>query len=464
MAAAKRIDEERGERARLIPVAGIGTAKEAERRATSALLAVLSVSRDLSMELLTPLGASRALKATVDTFTEVPFKLDSRRIRPDGLIRVGYGKSEWTSLVEVKTGDDTLTADQVNAYWDIAREHHFDHVITISNEIAPVAGAHPTEGLRVQSRSPIQVSHFSWTSILAVATRIMNHRGVEDPEQAWILNELIRYLEHPKSGVVTLDDMGPNWTTVRDEARASTLSKNTEGVADVAARFDQTVRYAALKLSSEIGEEVEPILSRGHREKPQARLAYLIDELCNKGILDAKLRVPNTAGDIAIMVDLRSQQMTATVEVDAPEDKGAIGRVSWLLNQLGDVGEVVLETYAKNARTPVVTTVGAAGEDRRLAVGEDKIEPYRFRLIRRVEMSTARKPTSRQSGFIGGLLQLIENFYEGIVQRITPWQPSAPKRKQPDATSPTEEEIVESIEEGTLPEPPARRPQHWWSE
>jgi hypothetical protein len=461
---ASKKDRGTGEKARLIPVYGIGSKKEAERRAASALLAVLTVARDLSVELLSPLGASRAQKATVEAFTEVPFDLDGRKVRPDGLIRVIYGKTEWTTLVEVKTGDDTLTADQVNAYWDIAREHNFNHVITISNEIAPVAGSHPTEGLRFRPNSPVQVSHMSWTTILTSSTRIMNHRGVEDPEQGWVLSELIRYLQHPASGVVALEDMGPNWTSVRDEARASVLSKNTSGVAEIAARFDQTIRLAALKLSSEIGEDVEPVLSRAHREKPALRLAYLVDELCSNGTLDAKLRVPNTAGDIEFMVDLRSQQMTATIEVDAPEDKGAVGRVSWLLNQLEDVDEVILESYAKNARTPVTTTVGAAEEDRRAAVGDDKIEPYRFHLIRRTDMSTSRRPTSRQGGFIGGLLQLIEDFYEDVVQQITPWQPPAPKRKRSQAESPTEEEIVESMEDGTSFRAPPRRPNLWWSE
>jgi len=58
-------------KARLIPVSGIGSVQEAEQRATSALLAVLSVVRDLSLELLTPLGASRAHRAIVETFIEV---------------------------------------------------------------------------------------------------------------------------------------------------------------------------------------------------------------------------------------------------------------------------------------------------------------------------------------------------------------------------------------------------------
>ena len=58
-------------KARLIPVSSIGSVQEAVQRATSALLAVLSVVRELSLEILSPLGASRAQKASVETFIEV---------------------------------------------------------------------------------------------------------------------------------------------------------------------------------------------------------------------------------------------------------------------------------------------------------------------------------------------------------------------------------------------------------
>lgn len=254
------------ERARLIPVAGIGTHKEAERRAASALLAVLTVARDLSRDLLAPLGASKAGKAVVEAYTEVRYDLGGATVRPDGLIRVSYGKKEWTALVEVKTGNAPLDAGQVNRYWDVARDQGFDHVLTISNEIARVAGVHPTDGLRVRKNARVGVSHLSWTSILTTAVRIMHHSGVDDPEQAWILDELIRYLEHPASGVLTFDDMGPNWSSVRDGARTSTLTKRADGVRDVAARFDQLVRFGALQLSSQIGQTVESVLSRSHRE------------------------------------------------------------------------------------------------------------------------------------------------------------------------------------------------------
>jgi hypothetical protein len=99
------------QRARLMPTTGIGSEKEAEQRATSALLAVMTIVRDFSVALLSPIGASKARKATVEAFTEVEVKLPSGvKVRPDGLVRVSYGSTTWSALVEVKTGDSLLEA------------------------------------------------------------------------------------------------------------------------------------------------------------------------------------------------------------------------------------------------------------------------------------------------------------------------------------------------------------------
>lgn len=282
-------------KARLIPVTGIGSVQEAEQRAVSAFLAVLSVVRDLSSELLSPRGAPRAQRASVETFIEV--HMPKSKIRPDGLIRVEFGKASWSSFVEVKTGDNVLLADQVNAYWDLAREWNVDHVLTISNEIAPRDGVHPTDGLKVRSNSKVQVSHISWSAIVSSALRIKQHKGVSDPEQAWLLDELIRYLEHAKSGALAFSDMGQHWVAVRDGAREGTLSRRTEGISDVAARWDQLLRFGALKLSADIGEDVSPVLPRGHGDV-RHRMAALIESLSSEGTLSGALRIPNTAGDL----------------------------------------------------------------------------------------------------------------------------------------------------------------------
>ena len=165
-------NESKWKRARLIPVVGIKGDREAEQRATSALLAVLFHRPRPLHELLTlrwePLPAG---KATVDTYTEVTLDSHGKSVRPDGVIRVTYGKRSFTALVEVKTGDNRLDKNQINEYWQSARQAGYDHIITISNEIAP-SGAHPVDGLQVQKNSPVQVSHLSWIRILATALRL----------------------------------------------------------------------------------------------------------------------------------------------------------------------------------------------------------------------------------------------------------------------------------------------------
>ncbi len=52
------------QRARIIPVSGIANDTEAEQRATSALLAVLSIVRPFSKAVLTPMGVVRQLEGT----------------------------------------------------------------------------------------------------------------------------------------------------------------------------------------------------------------------------------------------------------------------------------------------------------------------------------------------------------------------------------------------------------------
>lgn len=95
--------EETSHQARLIPTSGINGAEEQERRATSALLAVMSAVGEFSRCLLAPLGAPAGRP---ETFIEVPFMLGEKRFFPDGLIRVTRGQKSWVALVEVKTGNN----------------------------------------------------------------------------------------------------------------------------------------------------------------------------------------------------------------------------------------------------------------------------------------------------------------------------------------------------------------------
>ena len=227
------MDEETWQAARLIPISGLGGQEEKERRAASAMLAVLGAVKEFSRAVLGGLGAPAG---TASTFCEVPFKLaDGRKVRVDGVISVTRGKREWTLLVEVKTSTAELGQQQVEAYLDVVREQEFDGLLTISNQIVGIAGHHP---VRVDMRrfSRVPLFHLSWTRILAQAHMVKEHQGVSDPDQAWILGELIRYLEYEGSGALAFDDMGQHWVAVRSAAREETLRLSDEGVEDIAAR------------------------------------------------------------------------------------------------------------------------------------------------------------------------------------------------------------------------------------
>ncbi len=419
------------QRARLIPVSGIGSAKEAEQRATSALLAVISIVREFSEGLTAPLGASKAKRAIVETFTEVEVKLpDGSKVRPDGLIRVTYGSSVWTSLVEVKTGDSTLAADQINNYLTAAREVDANTVVTISNEIG-IAGSHPTPGLKVRSNSRVKVHHFSWTQITALAVQNKVHAGVADPEQAWILGELIRYLEHPASGAAQVADMGPAWVAVRDGVRERSLRKTDDGAADIASRWDQLIQQAALNLSSETGADVTQVLSRKQQD-PAARVGALCETLADTGQLSGVLRIPDTAGDLEVTGDLRARQIITQTTIDAPKDKKGKGSITWLSRQLDAApASTVIDAYAAHARTPISAALAQVREEPGVLLADGQKDVSKFVISQRREAGQNGRSGGRKPGFIDTVNTSITGFYTTVLQQITPWIPPAPKVSRP---------------------------------
>lgn len=457
------------QRSRLMPTSGIGSEKEAEVRATSALLAVLSIVRPLSKSLLDPLGASKAQTAVVDTFVEIPFKTPAKSSRPDGLIRVQHGnKPPWTALVEVKTNDNALDADQINAYWDLAREHGYDAVITVSNEMSSAPDVHPTAGLKVRGNSKVKVHHWSWFMILTVAAVERDHRGVEDPEQSWILNELIRYLKHPSSGALAFGDMGEHWTAVRDSVRAGTLTKRDNGATDIVTRWDQLIRYLSLRLSTDTGANVQQVLPRAQRDSPDKRTADLLEAFCATGHLTGTIRIPNTAGDLDLTADVRAQRIVAVTQVDAPQDRGTKARITWLLRQLEESPDgLIVECWGKNARSAAaVLPLARLREDPTLGAPSDLHELARFRLVLAGEMGRNRRTGGRSPSFIEALESLTMGLYVGVLQGIQPWTPSAPKveRSKPlveeDAALPPA--LIEQLPKENPDEPPDAGGNAWW--
>lgn len=413
---------ENWQQARLIPTSGISGQEEAERRATSALLAVMGAVKEFGQGLLKPLGAPAG---NVETFIEVPFKLGERTIYPDGLAEVTRGKRSWVSLIEVKTGTAELGREQVESYLDVARDRGFDAVITIANQLAPAPGVHPVDVDKRKLRKVV-LHHLSWAEILTLAVQHRVHRGIADPDQAWILGELIRYLEHPKSGALDFTDMGSHWVSIRDALAAGTLRANDRGLLEVVSRWEQLLRFAALRLGRELGADVQVQLSRKEQNDPSVRIALQCASLVENGTLSGALRIPDAVGTLDVLTDLRAGTVCVSVDMDAPRGGRPATQVNWLIRQLRDAPDGLrIDAFAQGSRGSTSELLRTAREN----PGVLLVDPKRdLRVFRVAAMSSAgAKRGVGRGSFIDSVLTAVDGFYGTVLQQLRAWQPKAPR-------------------------------------
>ncbi len=388
----------------------------------------MTAVKEFSKPLLAPLGAPAGL---VEAFIEVPFKSGEKKCYPDGLIRVTRPSRTWTALVEVKTGRNELQPEQLETYLDIAREQGFDALITISNEIPAVAGQHPTKIDKRKLRK-VNLYHWSWTFLVSAAVMQKEHRGVSDPDQAWILGELIRYLEHPRSGALDMDDMGSNWVAVRQAVTAGTLRATDSSAPEVVARFDALLRYASLRLGRRLGTDVVPVLSRKELAEPSLRSQFLLDSLLSKGVLSGAIRIPNTVGPVQVTADLRASQVTCHVDIEAPKEGRPLTRVNWLVRQLKAAPDALrVEAFAANSRGDgAAELLSAVRATPTVLVADPKKELRAFRVAMTAPMGTKRG--RGRGAFIDSLLDLVDTFYGDVVQYLKAWSATPPRMRDPE--------------------------------
>jgi hypothetical protein len=414
------VDPDTWHPARLIPTVGIRGQEEQERRATSCLLAVMKAVPDFGKALLSEVGAP---KGRISTFAEVQLKdADGKLSIPDGVAVVERGKTAWRCLIEVKTSNAPLKSEQVNRYLDMAREHHFDAVVTISNEITATPEKSPVDVDKRKTRS-VGLRHLSWWRIVTEAVVQSRHRGVSDPDQAWILGELIAYLDHDASGAGGFQDMGENWVPVRNAAREGTLRAADGGVREVADRWEQFVQYLCLGLSQDLGTEVRVVRKRSGAGNNVKRLA-------ETGRLEAAVRVPDAVGPITVDADLRTQRVTTSVDVDAPQEKGQrpTTRIKWMLRQLATAtDDLRVDVSFANTRETTSCLLSEAGESPQslLSPTDPKREPRSFTLALSRPMGTKRG--KGQGSFVRETRKQAVDFYRELVQNLRSWQPTPPK-------------------------------------
>ncbi len=432
--------------ARLIPTSGIRGERERETRATSALLSVLGAVDEFGKTILR--GRFGAPAGIVEAYVEVPLKMaDGSVVRPDGLVRVRRGTRTWVAIFEVKTGTTELERQQVESYLDAAREHEFDAVVTISNQIVPATGDHPVSVNRRKLRK-VDLHHISWVALLTEAVMEHEHRGVADTDQAWILGELIAYLEHPGSGAMRFEDMGRHWTSIRDSAKAATLGPHDDGVDDVVARWDELSRYLCLELGRELGADVRQIIPRRDRQDVARRRARAARALADDGILECVLRVPAAVADIILRAELKTRTISASLEVDAPGEGRPRTRVNWLVRHLrkGAPANVRVDARFESRSVTTSTLLETLIEQPEAALLDDqRVAPRSFHVTLTRDMGMARG--TGQRSFIGSINSLLNEFYGTVVQNLETWKPRAPRLVNPGESAGTETPTAETSSE-----------------
>ena len=441
------LQDERWPIARLIPITSATGVEARERNAASALLAVLSVVDEFGRALLKPLGAPAG---KIEAFVEVPFRMDGgHKVRPDGLIGVSRGGKTWWCLVECKVADQQLTSTQMEMYLDLARANSINAVLSISNDYATKSSEYPIELDRKKLKN-MAIHHWSWVRVLTEAEVQKRHRGVKDPEQAYILGELIRYLSDSRSGVVQFNDMGSGWTTVRDGVRTRTLRKSEPAVAAVARRWDELVQYLVLHLTRDLGRDVRQVLARSESDAATRHHA-LVDAIVSQGQLHAQLQIPHTAGPLEILVDLNARQIRVATELDAPKDGKSRGRVGWLMRQMTKAPpDVSIEARVSHRTSTLAGVLGALREDSGplLPEASKEIRGFRVSLTRDLGMNRA----AGRGAFIDGVIDVVTLYYRDVLQNLTAWRASPPKLKPSEGpieaeTADVPSEIAEGLEE-----------------
>lgn len=335
------------------------------------------------------------------------------------------------ALVEVKTDGRVLNKEQVERYLELARINDFDAVITLSNDITSSTSI---TSLNIDARKTRKVAlrHLSWFQVTTEAVLQSRHQKVSDPDQAWLLRELIAYLEHEKSGAGGFADMGDLWVTVRDAARARTLNMNSKGAREVTRRWEQFAEYLSMVLEQELGRDV--IVLWPKNVEPTDRLDRAVRRLVDDGCLTASIKVPDAAAPIEIEVNLRTREVTTSATLPAPKEGKATTRINWLLRQVREAPAMMrIEARYPNVKAPTSALLRDAVVDakRLLYVPDPKRDPREFTVAWARPMGLKR---GRLSGsFVGDTKEQVMDFYRSVVQSLRPWVAPAPKLATPTA-------------------------------
>lgn len=403
-------------------------------RATSVLLSVMAEVPEFGRRLTAGFGAPAG---RMQTFTEVSLPHGDSPKRPDGVIRTERAGKLWTALVETKTNGNPLKPEQVQNYMDIAARRGYEAVITLSNGVA-LEGI-PLVEVKTDGRRKHKVSlwHLSWAEVAHQAQMLIRHEGVGNAAHAWLLEELLHYLQNENSGCHGFQNMGPSWVPVRNGIDAETLCQGDPRAVEVVESWERLIRQVCLRLGGELGQKTLPVQRVKRGSDPKSRRTALADRLCEEGRLAAELRVDGAHSVLSITADLRTGKIRTSIDVPAPDGAYPLSVAKRLLRVLEDApADLHVETLTEDRNGPRGTLERLRPEPGDL-LPKDSAAITGFRLSLFKGMGNSRGAT--ESGFIRSIDEAVDRFYGSVVTHLGQFEqrraPRARAAAEPSGTA-----------------------------
>ncbi|MFJ6788421.1 TerD family protein [Streptomyces angustmyceticus] len=416
--------------ARLFPVSALRNDREREMRATSVLLSVMTQVPEFGRRLTAAFGAPAG---RMETFTEVSLPHgDSGPRRPDGVVRVERAGKLWTALIETKTNGHPLKAEQVQAYMDIAARRGYEAVITLSNDVA--LEGRPLVDVKLDGRRKHKVAlwHLSWAEVVHQAQMLIRHEGVGNAAHAWLLQELLHYLQHENSGCHGFQNMGSAWVPVRNGIDDETLCQGDPRAVEVVENWERLVRQVCLRLGGELGQKVLPVQRTRRGTDPQARRAALADQLCSQGRLHAELRIEGTPGTLALTADLRTGRLRSSIEVPASEQGYPLTWAKRLIRQLAAApADLHVEALVDGPGAGPRGTLERLRPEPADILPKDGAQITGFRLSLFRSMGSGRG--SAETGFIRSVDDAVDRFHAHVITHLDRRTPRRAQNAEPQS-------------------------------
>ena len=278
------------------------------------------------------------------------------------------------------------------------------------------------------------MAHISWERLLSEAQYLILQKGVYDVDQNYMLKEWIRYVNDPMSKIVVAPRVNQNWNSILSAASSDRLRSVKSDISEFSGIWAAFLRVQAFRLRAQLGEKVDVRLKPDERKDPQTYIKNLDVVAIETGKYDSSLVIPHTAGDLQVLLDLRSKRVFYEVQITPPNDKMRKGQITWIVNQLKKLVDVPsdLKLIVDWKKKGIVSQVNINEiEEKRenldydfegnLVASNLEIKTFRIHL----ETRLSRKKTTVFND-IGGNL---ESFYRSVVEHLQVYTPRAPKLK-----------------------------------